>query len=132
MKEKDIASVFIIPIRKRKDLGGVSENSDDIVAACPEPKTGRNATNGAVNDAAIEDLIISFFVRKMFFIFFISCFGREILLLRDKRMDEAPKRPERRGRRGSLTGRFRVRYPRKPAKINIVREAIKFSSLNIM
>lgn len=36
--------------------------------------------------------------------------------------DEAPNRPVRRGRRGSFTGREKVRRPRKLARMNIVNE----------
>ena len=44
---------------------------------------------------------------------------------------EVPKRPVNSGSKGFCIGRFRVRNPRKPARINIVREIRNSSSLRI-
>ena len=48
MKERAITTVFIIPIVKRNCLLSCSVITDDISAACPDPKPGRNEANGAV------------------------------------------------------------------------------------
>ena len=44
---------------------------------------------------------------------------------------DEPNRPVKRGRRGCFIGRLNVTKPNNPARINITREDIKLSSLNI-
>ena len=107
MNERAMTIVFIIPTKKRKDSGEEDslelEISEATIAACPEPKPGRNEEKGAVKDAARNERNICFFDRETFES--IDCFGREILFFRETKRVDRPKRPDNNGRRGFLIGR---------------------------
>ncbi len=81
--------------------------------------------------AAIEDFMNCFFGREICFKGTICCSEIFVLSFREMKREERPKRPVRRGRRGSFIGRFRVAKPRNPAKRKIVSERRNFSSLKI-
>ncbi len=131
MKERAMTTVLIMPTRKRNERGLVSVNSDAKTAECPEPIPGRKEDNGAVKDAAKEVFTNSFFGIFIEDNFCRDCFGILFLFLRDIMIADEPNSPVRRGRSGSLTGRFRVRKPRKPASVKTVRDIRNSSSLKI-
>ena len=107
MNERAMTIVFIIPTKKRKDSGEEDslelEISEATIAACPEPKPGRNDEKGAVKDAAKVERNICFFDREIFES--RDCFGRAILFFRETKRVERPKRPDNNGRRGFFIGR---------------------------
>ncbi len=127
-KLKPMIIVFIAPTRKRKLRLSCLIISEPITAACPDPMPGRKEQRGAAIEAAKEDFSK---LLKGSFIFLrgvICCGGREILFLKLTIREETPKRPVRRGRRGSLIGRLNVIKPRKPESANtIIEERISFS-----
>ncbi len=51
--------------------------------------------------------------------------------LRERIREERPNNPESIGSRGSLTGRLKVRRPRKPAREKLMKPVARFSSLKI-
>jgi len=84
---------------------------------------GRKEQRGAVREAAIVFFMICFFVSVIFFMGEINCcLSFDVWLFRESMRAEVPNSPVRRGRRGSFTGREKVRRPRNPARINIVNE----------
>ena len=107
--------VFIEPTKNRNCFGVWGIISEPITAACPEPRPGRTESGAEIEAAAI-DLRISFFVRLILDILAGVCGGRTVLFLMETMRPERPKSPVNKGKRGSLTGRFNVRKPRKPAK----------------
>ena len=114
-KDKAIIIVFIEPTKNRNCLGVWGIISEPITAACPEPRPGRTESGAEIEAAAI-DLRISFFVRLILDILAGVCGGRTVLFLMETMRPERPKSPVNKGKRGSLTGRFNVRKPRKHAK----------------
>ncbi len=62
MKERPMTIVFIIPTKKRNCWGeedsSVLESSEEMTAACPEPKPGKKEAKGAVSAAEMEDFKI--------------------------------------------------------------------------
>ena len=120
--------VFIAPRRIKKDLGVWGIISDPTNAACPDPRPGRKEENGAAMNEARNDFLksekgILIFLRGM-----MSCLGIFVFCWREVRRAEIPKRPERRGRSGSLTGRLKVKRPRRPERMKTMNaERILFS-----
>ena len=124
--------VFIAPTKNKKERLSCSNISELIVAAWPEPMPGRKEHNGADIAAAKKDFESCFFVNFISFSFEILCLLMLLaLFFRETIKADEPNKPVRRGRRGSFIGRLRVTRPRKPARINIVIEEMKLSSLNI-
>lgn len=134
MKDRAMTIVLIEPTRKRNSLGFFSvfpENSDARTAACPEPIPGRKEHKGAVSVEAMDDFRICFLLSESF-VFVIFCFINIFdEVFSETIRAEVPNNPVSNGRRGSLTGRFRVVYPINPARINIVRESRNSSSLRM-
>lgn len=62
MNERDITIVFMLPTKKRNCSGEESSEDldswEEISAACPEPKPGRNEAIGAMMDAGMIDFKI--------------------------------------------------------------------------
>ena len=87
-----------------------------ITAACPLPKPGRKEHKGeAIIEAKMLFAILFFLISKCLS-FIILWFGSfcffEILVIKE----EAPNNPVKRGRRGSLIGRFKLAIPKNPAR----------------
>lgn len=99
--------MFIIPTRKRNCSGDLSsvefESSEEITAACPEPKPGRKEAMGAISAAERIDFIIWIFVREI--LEERDCSGREIVDFKEINKVERPKRPVSKGKRGERIGR---------------------------
>lgn len=93
---------------------------------------GRNEQRGAAIAEArvVEDS--SFFVRRIFLSGRIFCFPIFVFDLIEIMRPERPKSPERRGMRGSFTGRLKVTNPRKPARMKIIREIVQLFSLRVI
>ena len=92
---------------------------------------GRNDERGAVIIAARVACRVSFFESIISFKGLIICLGIVVLFLIEIPSAESPKRPVSRGRRGSLTGRLKVKIPRKPESAKTVIEIKNSSSLKI-
>ncbi len=97
--------MFIAPNINKNPRLSCSMNSLPNVAAWPEPIPGRKEHKGAKRIDAPADLKNSFFVRNISFKGEMICFGRDVFDFREKRRLERPKRPDKRGRRGSFIGR---------------------------
>ena len=121
--------MLIAPVRKRKERLSCLNISEPNVAAWPEPMPWRNEHRGSEIEAARDDFRNCFLVSFIFFKGEIDCFGRvDDGFFRETIKADEPKRPVKRGRRGSLIGRLKVRIPRKPARRKIVSERRKFLS----
>lgn len=101
------------------------------MAACPEPIPGRKEHSGAERNADKEEERISFLEGENELILLMTCFFILCLFFREFNIDETPKRPVRRGRRGSFNGRLNANNPIRPERVNTKRERRKFLSLKI-
>jgi hypothetical protein len=124
--------VLIAPTEKRKERGFCSVNSLANVAACPEPMPGRNEHRGAASEDDKEDFRNSDFVSFICLNEGRCCFINMVFDFKLTINPERPNKPESKGRRGSFTGRLKVKSPRSPAKTKTVIEIKKFSSLKII
>lgn len=123
--------VFVAPTRKRKPFLPWGIISEPIVAEWPELIAGRKATSGEEIISAISALKNSFFGIFILFNGLMCCFGIFEFVLSEIISAERPNNPERRGIRGSFTGRLKVRKPRRPASEKTMKEINGFSSLKI-
>ena len=131
MKLKPIIIVFVAPTKKRNPFLSCWIISEPIVAACPEPMPGRNAQKGEEIKIAPIDLKKSFFFIFISFNGTIFCFWIWDLVFREITNAESPKSPERRGIKGSFTGRLNAKYPKSPAREKVTNEMNGSSSLRI-
>lgn len=123
--------VFIPPTRIRNPLFDCFINSEPITAAWPEPIPGRNEQSGAEIIELIVDLKNSFFVIDTSLSLIIFCgFNLVLFFILIINADE-PNIPDNNGSKGSLTGRFNAKNPRKPDNINMHKPATIYSSLKI-
>lgn len=112
-KEKPITSVFVIPMRIRNPSGVVLKREFAIIAAWDEPRLGRKLQRGA----AITEPRIGFF--NSVFGRVIFCSGIFVLFFIEIIIVDAPNKPVRRGRSGSLSGlRLKRIKPRIPVRMN--------------
>ena len=130
-KERDETRKFMLPnIIRNSFLFISSTTSLAIIAACPEPRAGRNEHKGAEIIEARVIFPISFLSIFMSFSFIVFCFGiffsRNMLVIKE----DAPNKPESNGRRGWFMLKFKVAVPKKPARKKIIKEARDFSRIS--
>lgn len=130
--ERPIISVFIIPKENKNCLGFCSVNSEESVAACPEPIPGRNEQSGPKIEQEKIDFRYSFFVRFASLKPVIFCSIGVESVFSEIISAEIPNNPESNGRRGCSMGKENVRIPTNPERRKIVSERKKFSSLNMI
>ena len=94
MKEKDMTSVLIIPVRIKNCFLEFFTIKFPIIAACPDPIPGRREHIGADNKAAFIGCFIGMFG------IVIICDGIIVLFFIERIIFEAPNRPVRSGSRG--------------------------------
>jgi hypothetical protein len=90
---------------------------------------GRNEHKGAATEAVAINDNSSFFSGKKELIFGIFCFPIFVFDFAVISRADRPKRPVRRGIRGSLTGRLKVAKPKKPESIKTISAEKILSSL---
>ena len=120
--ERFIVKAAQKPFRNINCFGVCLTNSELNKDRCPAPIAGKKENNGAIIDAIIVGLTI-FLLDKIAFVDCSTVFGES-----DKpdNKDEIPNNPDRRGRRGSFTGRLKAKNPSKPERKKIQRQASKF------
>ena len=120
--------VLMAPTKKRKPRRSWGMSSEPMTAAWPAPSPGMKEAKGAAMIVASVALRNSFLVNLIRLRGWCFCLGSLGWFLRETTNAEAPKRPVRRGRRGSLTGRLNVRSPRKPARKKTARPVVRCCS----
>lgn len=124
--------MFAEPTKNKNPLLSGFINSEPRVAAWLLPMPGKNEHNGEKIADAKPYFKNCFFSSFIFFKGTIDCFFGIVFDFKLVISPERPKRPESKGRRGSLTGRLKVKSPRNPAKMKIAEDRIKLSSLNMI
>lgn len=103
-----------------------------MVAAWLELIPGRKEHNGATRTEVSAPLMVSLSFQGICFRVAVVCFGREILCFMLIKRAEVPNKPVSRGRRGSLTGREKVKYPKNPDKRKTIRDVVNFFERKII
>ena len=122
--------MFIAPKRiKNSFLFKSPVTSLPITAACPAPNPGRKETNGDAISEAMRALIKDFFLTFTFLNLKVLCLGIFCFFIMEVIRAEEPKRPVRRGRRGSFMFKLKTESPKNPAKMKIIAaQALDFLS----
>ena len=126
-KLKDITIIEIKPIEKSFCFSFCFEISDDKNEAWEEPIPGRKEQRGAEIRQDFREDIISFIFISGFWE--SICFGIFVLFFIERISAGRPNKPVSIGRRGSLTGREKVKYPKTPPKIVTMVASYKLFSL---